>query len=68
MQRYHCNTSVMALHPGTTVTELSEPFIGRTKYKLHSPDETAANLLDVIEQRSGESSGFWSWDGQKIPW
>ena len=62
-----CSAKVLAIHPGTTVTELSKPFIQKTSLQLHTPDETASNILDVIE--AAEDSGvFLSWDGSKIPW
>jgi len=66
-KRYNC--SVLSLHPGTTITELSGPFIKRTSYKLHQPHETATNLIKVIEN-CDEFAGaqFYSWDGKKLPW
>jgi len=67
--RRGCNSLVLAIHPGTTVTELSEPFIKNTHYKLHSPDETAENILNVIDKKSLEKTGsFYSWDGEELPW
>jgi len=61
---------VLAIHPGTTETELSKPFIKNTNYKIHSPDETAKNIIDnVIMNLSESDSGkFLSWDGEEIPW
>ena len=50
--RYSCRCSLLAIHPGTTVTQLSEPYIKNTKYKLHTPDETAKNILSVVDQQS----------------
>lgn len=67
--RRGCRSISLAIHPGTTVTDLSEPFIKRTNYKLHTPDETAVNILNVINGKTEEESGeFYSWDGSKIPW
>lgn len=60
---------VLAIHPGTTKTELSAPYIKNTPYKLHSPTETAVNILKVIEKSTYKNSGsFLSWDGTTIPW
>jgi NAD(P)-dependent dehydrogenase (short-subunit alcohol dehydrogenase family) len=60
---------LLSLHPGTTKTELSEPFTKNTKYQLHTPIETAKNLLSVIENKTLDDSGkFFSWDGEELPW
>ncbi|SMF08164.1 SDR family NAD(P)-dependent oxidoreductase [Pseudobacteriovorax antillogorgiicola] len=68
-KRRNCNTSVLSIHPGTTITELSEPFIARTKLKLHKPEETATNILNVIDREAATGSGkFFSWDGKELPW
>lgn len=68
-RRYGCNTLTLSLHPGTTRTQLSEPFIENTKYHLHSANETAQNLLKVIKSKSIENSGeFFDWKGETIPW
>lgn len=62
-----CHT--LALHPGTTKTELSRPFINNTPYKLHTPDETAQNLLKIIENLPKEiTTRFYAWDGALLPW
>lgn len=68
-KRYGCNTLVLGLHPGTTLTELSRPFVAQTKYKLHSPDETAVNLIEVIESKKiGDTGGFFDWQGKSVLW
>lgn len=60
---------VLAVHPGTTKTELSQPFIKRTTYKIHETHETASNILNVIENRDSHDTGkFLSWDAQELPW
>ena len=67
--RRGCKSLVLSVHPGTTVTELSKPFIENTHYKLHSPDETAQNILSVVDGKDLEQTGkFYSWDGEEIPW
>ena len=60
----------LALHPGTTESPLSEPFSkSLAKLKVHSPAETAANLVDVLEGVGEEDNGrFLSWDGSELPW
>ncbi len=69
MQMLRTNTLVLSLHPGTTATELSQPYISRTKYKLHQPEETARNLIKVINQcEISDNGSFFSWDGSRLPW
>lgn len=60
---------VIAIHPGTTISELSKPFIGKTKLKVHPAKDTASNILKQIDGLAYEQSGcFLSWDGAEIPW
>jgi len=68
-ERRRCNTTVLAIHPGTTVTELSKPFIKHASHHIHSPEETASNLINLILNRTIKDNGtFWSWTGEKLPW
>jgi NAD(P)-dependent dehydrogenase (short-subunit alcohol dehydrogenase family) len=58
---------VLALHPGTVETALTEKYRGR--YPVVTPAEAATNLLAVIAARGPEDSGgFFAWDGKKVPW
>jgi NAD(P)-dependent dehydrogenase (short-subunit alcohol dehydrogenase family) len=58
---------VVALHPGTVRTPLTERHAGR--HPTVSPEAAAANLLAVIDRLSpAETGGFFAWDGQPIPW
>lgn len=60
---------VAPIHPGTTKTDLSAPFIVNTKYRLHEPEDSAFNILNQIDKRSIEETGsFLSWDGESIAW
>lgn len=60
---------VLALHPGTTETELSAPYIANTSYIIHPPEQTARNLLNLIAGRSlSETGSFLSWDNKRLPW
>ena len=68
-ERKKNNCIVLSLHPGTTKTELSKPFIQSTKYILHTPQETAANLLKVLDgSKLSDNGRFYSWDNTEIPW
>lgn len=59
---------VVALHPGTTTTQLSEPFQGNVAPdKLYSPDLTASRLTEVIENLTVEQSGrLLHWNGVPV--
>ncbi|PXX92255.1 short-chain dehydrogenase [Marinobacter vulgaris] len=60
----------VAVHPGTTLSPLSEPFTrSLAQLKVHEPGDTAENILRVTEQLTEENNGtFLSWDGSVIPW
>jgi NAD(P)-dependent dehydrogenase (short-subunit alcohol dehydrogenase family) len=64
------NLRVLALHPGTTDTDLSAPFQRNVpEGKLFSPEFVAERLLSVIENTDTNDSGsFLDWDHQPIPW
>lgn len=63
-------TIVVALHPGTTDTQLSQPFQKNVPTdKLFSVEHTVTLLSQVISDLSFKDSGkFFSWDGTKLPW
>lgn len=59
----------VGLHPGTVDTALSRPFQSAGgRAGILSPTDSAAFLLDVLDQlRSGDSGGQFAWDGQRVP-
>jgi NAD(P)-dependent dehydrogenase (short-subunit alcohol dehydrogenase family) len=61
---------VVALHPGTTDTRLSQPFQRNVPpEKLFSIERTVSQLLTVIDGLNSKDSGeFFSWDGTNLPW
>ncbi|MBR9874873.1 MAG: SDR family oxidoreductase [Vibrionaceae bacterium] len=61
---------VLALHPGTTDTPLSEPFQANVPLdKLFTPERVASDLLTLIEKATPQDSGaFWAYDGESLPW
>ncbi|MCF6367540.1 SDR family NAD(P)-dependent oxidoreductase [Rhizobium halophilum] len=66
-RRTHPNAVVAALHPGTVATSLSEPYGARCN-RL-SPDQSAALLLEVLDQlERAQSGGFFAYDGSVIQW
>ncbi len=72
LKRLNRHTVVMAIHPGTTETDLTRPFLesAKKKYTIHSADETAENILKLVNQAASKTHNgrFWSWDGSEIPW
>jgi len=68
--RTGCKTITVALHPGTTETLLSKPFIGSyPKDQLATPDRTAARLVKVLDAVTPDQTGlFLNWDGSPLPW
>ena len=61
---------ILALHPGTTDTALSQPFQKNVpEKKLFTADFVAETLLNIVFNATTEDSGrFIAWDGQDIPW
>jgi NAD(P)-dependent dehydrogenase (short-subunit alcohol dehydrogenase family) len=69
-RRQHPQACLGAYHPGTTDTELSQPFQSRVPAtQLKTPEAAAACLYSVITGLTPELSGcFWHWDGSELPW
>jgi NAD(P)-dependent dehydrogenase (short-subunit alcohol dehydrogenase family) len=63
-------TIVVALHPGTTDTRLSQPFQKNVPpEKLFPVEKTVNQLWTVMEGLTIKDSGkFFSWDGTVLPW
>eukprot|EP00439_Symbiodinium_sp_Y106_P089096 s1_g1632.t1 len=58
----------VALHPGTVATKLSDPFTNK-RANVQTPEESASNLLTVVDGLSPEQSGgFFAYDGMALPW
>lgn len=69
--RRTCKTTIVAvLHPGTTDTQLSQPFQRNVPpEKLFSIDRTVDQLVTVMNSLTINDSGeFFSWDGTRLPW
>lgn len=69
-QRLNPQGVCLLLHPGTTDTQLSQPFQANVPPgRLFTPDYAAQRLLAVIAERGPEDTGqFFAWDGKVIPW
>ena len=69
LARYNGQAKIVTLHPGTVDTNLSQPFRSHlAKGQLKSAADSASQLWAVLDQLSPEDSGgFFSYDGQPIP-
>lgn len=68
-KRTHKHSLVLAIHPGTTQTKLSENFNSRVTHKIHTPQESAENILRIIfDTPISETGSFLNWDGRRIDW
>jgi len=66
----HKLCSVVALHPGTVDTALSQPYTpANYRKRVLTPPECAEALLGVLGGLTTEQSGsFFSWEGEELPW
>jgi NAD(P)-dependent dehydrogenase (short-subunit alcohol dehydrogenase family) len=67
VKRSQPNAVLLALHPGTVNSALSQPFRGA---EIGRPAaEAAADLLRVIDRLGPQASGsFHAYDGEELPW
>ncbi len=67
IRRTHPETTVVALHPGTVKSRLSQPFGGEKTGQV--PQDAAHKMLQALGQVPVTSpSIFLSYDGSTIPW
>ena len=66
--RTHKQAVAVGLHPGTVDTPLSEPFQSNLpEGQLTTPQESAANLLGVLDRLTPADSGnVFDWKGERI--
>ncbi|WP_087017430.1 SDR family oxidoreductase [Thaumasiovibrio subtropicus] len=69
-QRVMPKSCVVALHPGTTDTQLSAPFQANVApEKLFSTQQVAEDFIALIRKLSPEETGrFYNWAGEELPW
>ena len=69
-QRSNCPCALVAVHPGTTLTDFSKDYVKSwPDEKLATPKVSAERLLKLAESLSPERSGqFMHWDGSPLPW
>ncbi len=70
LSRFNPQSIVLALHPGTTATALSQPYQSNVAAeKLFTPAFVAECLLNIIDSSTVTDSGsFIAWDGKRIAW
>lgn len=67
--RWRNDASLVAVHPGTTATALSEPFLARRQGQVQTPQACAALIWQLADQLEAASSGsFLRADGGELPW
>lgn len=68
--RYKTDIAILALHPGTVDSPLSKPFQANiAKQQLKSSSESAAHLLNIIDNSTQADSGkLFSWTGEVLPY
>lgn len=58
---------IVAIHPGTVNTLLSQPYA--TNHKSSEPSDAAAMILATIDRlKSTDTGGFFAYDGSRIEW
>ena len=70
LARKNPSATIVALHPGTVNTRLSEPFQRNVPpERLFGPEVAAGHLWRVMEGLTpSDSGGFFAWDGSPVPW
>lgn len=69
LQRWRNEPTVVAIHPGTTRSELSRPFTKRRKVMPVPAEACAERLIGLLEQLTTHHSGrFLNYDGVELPW
>jgi len=68
LQRRAPQAICVALHPGTTHTQLSQPF-SKTGLEVRTPEAASKCLIDVVLRlESGDTGGFFDYRGNALPW
>ncbi|MCH5510522.1 SDR family NAD(P)-dependent oxidoreductase [Pseudomonas syringae] len=70
LKRLNQASTVLAIHPGTTDTELSQPFQANVpEGQLFEPAFSAERIIEVVGAHGSTDSGtFWAWDDKPIVW
>ena len=69
LKRTHKELCLVAMHPGTTQSNLSDPFLKRGTHPSVSAEVTAQRIVDVVSGLGPENSGgFFDWQGDTLEW
>ena len=68
--RTHKHSSIIAIHPGTTIGDLSAPFARNVKPgKYYTPEQSAKRIVAVMNSTTSNQTGcFFNWDGELLDW
>lgn len=67
LRRQKPEALVVAIHPGTVISDLSKPFAGGANAR--PADIAAEEMLATIQSLEGKDSGqFFTYDGHLLPW
>ena len=67
--RWRNEPTIVAIHPGTTVSNLSKAFVKQRKAPLQSAQTCAEKLDRLIEKLTPAGTGqFYRLDGSQLPW
>lgn len=67
-ERRKKKVKVLAVHPGTTKTSLSEKYLKNISHRVWTSDETAEHLCDILLNSSHKSGSFLNWDQSLLEW
>lgn len=69
LKRTHKELCLLAMHPGTTQSNLSDPFLKRGSHPSVSAEVTAQRIINVVSGLGPEDSGgFFDWQGNTLEW
>lgn len=70
LKRLNPASTVLAIHPGTTDTELSQPFQANVPAgQLFEPAFSADRIIELVGAHGPADSGtFWAWNDEPIVW
>ncbi|MCQ3001858.1 SDR family NAD(P)-dependent oxidoreductase [Pseudomonas syringae] len=70
LKRLNPASTVLAIHPGTTDTDLSKPFQANVPDgQLFEPAFSADRIIELVGTHGPSDSGtFWAWNDQPIVW
>ena len=61
--------TVVAVHPGTTLTNLSEPYVARRKQPVREAAVTARLIAErIVSIDTSDNGRFMTAEGQPLPW